>query len=229
MENTSFETPSGLDGENHYSTAYDMALLTMEALKNPDFAAICGLSSMQLEYGNPPYLRWLSNHNRLLKTLDGATGVKTGFTKKSGRCLVSSAERGGVSLICVTLNCPDDWNYHTALYNEYFAALEAKPLESLVRAVTVPVSGGVANAVSLSANPVTASLKSGEYENLKVVLSTEPFLLAPVEKGAVAGHAYFYLDGVLIAETALVAKNPVIEKTPPKRSLWQKIQDIFKK
>lgn len=229
MENTSFETPSGLDGENHYSTAYDMALLAMEALKNPDFAAICGLSSMQLEYGNPPYLRWLSNHNRLLKTLDGATGVKTGFTKKSGRCLVSSAERGGVSLICVTLNCPDDWSYHTALYNEYFAALEAKPLESLVRAVTVPVSGGVANAVSLSANPVTASLKSGEYENLKVVLSTEPFLLAPVEKGAVAGHAYFYLDGVLIAETALVAKNPVIEKTPPKRSLWQKIQDIFKK
>lgn len=227
MENTSFETPSGLDGENHYSTAYDMALLAREALKSPAFAEICGSSSVQLEYGNPPYLRWLSNHNRLLKTLDGATGVKTGFTKKSGRCLVSSAERDGVSLICVTLNCPDDWSYHTAVYNEYFAALEAVPLETLVNAVTVPVSGGVANAVSLAPSPVKAALKSGEYENIKVVLSTEPFLFAPVEKGAVAGHAYFYLDNVLIAETALVTKNPVAEKAPPKRSFWQKIKDFF--
>ncbi len=228
MKNTSFETPSGLDGENHYSTAYDMALLAMEAIKNPDFAEICGSSSMQLEYGNPPYLRWLSNHNRLLKTLDGATGVKTGFTKKSGRCLVSSAERDGVSLICVTLNCPDDWNYHAAIYNEYFAALESTSLETLVNAVTVPVSGGVANAVSLSAVPVSASLKSGEYERLKVVLSLEPFLFAPVEEGTVAGHVYFYLDNEKIAETSLVTKNPVSQKTPPKRTFWQKIEDIFK-
>ncbi len=227
MANTSFETPSGLDGEEHYSTAYDMALLAMEALENPDFAAICSSSSMQLEYGNPPYLRWLSNHNRLLKTFDGATGVKTGFTKKSGRCLVSSAERDGVSLICVTLNCQDDWSYHAALYNKYFAELDATSLETLVNAVTVPVSGGVANAVLLSVKPVSASLKSGEYEDIKVVLSLEPFLFAPVEKGTVAGHASFYLDNTKIAETVLVTKNPVAQKTPPKRNFWQKIKDIF--
>ena len=75
------------------------------ALENPDFAAICGAKTYTAEYGDPPYRRRITNHNKLLSTLDGATGVKTGFTKKAGRCLVSSAEREGVSLICVTLCC----------------------------------------------------------------------------------------------------------------------------
>lgn len=226
LKNTSFMTPSGLDGEKHYSTAYDMAMLAREALKNPDFAEICGKTSIAAEYGNPPYKRWLSNHNRLLKSLEGATGVKTGFTKKAGRCLVSSAERDGVSLICATLSCPDDWDYHTKLYNDYFALLKSFELEHLVPATAVPVTGGTANSVVLYAKPVSASLFAEEEEDIRVVLSTEPFLFAPVESKTVVGWAYFYSDSVLIAKTPLLTKNSVDVKQY-KKGFWQKITDKF--
>lgn len=226
LKNTSFMTPSGLDGEQHYSTAYDMAQLAREAVKNPDFAAICGRSSLCTEYGNPPYTRWLSNHNRLLKTLEGTNGVKTGFTKKAGRCLVSSAERDGVSLICATLSCPDDWEYHTRLLNDYFAVLKSTPLEHKVSAVSIPVTGGTAKAVALCPAAVSAALFAEEEDTLQVVLSTELFLFAPVEKGAVVGWASFYTDGVLVAKTPLVTKNPV-EAVKTEKSFWQKIKEKF--
>ncbi|MBQ4100232.1 MAG: D-alanyl-D-alanine carboxypeptidase, partial [Oscillospiraceae bacterium] len=90
MKNTSFKTPSGLDDDGHYSTAYDMALLASAALSNPDFVEICSKETAKIKYGNPPYDRWLKNHNKLLTGYDGTISVKTGFTKKSGRCLVSA-------------------------------------------------------------------------------------------------------------------------------------------
>ncbi len=225
LEHTSFETPSGLDGENHYSTAYDMAQLAKKALDNPDFAAVCGEKSLRLEYGDPPYARTLSNHNRLLKSLDGATGVKTGFTKKAGRCLVSSAERDGVSLICVTLGCPDDWNYHTALYNEYFGKLKSKEFSTPVD-VTIPVCGGTEKSVSAAAVSVSASLFEGEAEKIKTVISKEPFVFAPVMKGDVLGKVLYYLDGEIIAETPLVAEKTV-ENPPESKSFWDEIKEIF--
>ncbi len=226
LESTSFETPSGLDGENHYSTAYDMAILAKNALENPDFAAICGADSLRIEYGNPPYFRRLSNHNRLLTSLEGATGVKTGFTKKSGRCLVSSAEREGVSLICVTLGCADDWNYHTALYNEYFAKLSAVSLEDKAESVYIPVCGGTSGGVSASALAVSAALFEGEEERIEVVISLEPFVFAPVEKGDILGTVYFYVDGFLIAKTPLAAENSVAA-LPQSKTFMQKIKDFF--
>lgn len=123
MNNTHFVTPSGLDAEEHYSTAYDMALLARAALQNPLFAGIVASRRMTVSYGQPPYARSLLNHNRLLSLYGDAIGVKTGFTKKAGRCLVSAAEKDGVRLICVTLNCPDDWNTHAALYQRYLSLI----------------------------------------------------------------------------------------------------------
>ena len=82
MNDTSFETPSGLDSENHYSTAYDMALLGAEAIKNPEFLSICSKKSMSVSYGNPPYRRTVTNHNRLLTIDEDCIGIKTGFTKE---------------------------------------------------------------------------------------------------------------------------------------------------
>lgn len=95
---------------------------------------------MTVSYGQPPYARSLLNHNRLLSLYGDAIGVKTGFTKKAGRCLVSAAEKDGVRLICVTLNCPDDWNTHAALYQRYFALTESRPLT--LEAPILPVVGG---------------------------------------------------------------------------------------
>ena len=100
LENTRFATPSGLDDENHYTTALELAKLTRYALCNEEFAKVVACEKAPLNYGNPPYKRSLTNHNKLLKTYDGAVGVKTGFTKKSGRCLVGAAERDGVRFLC---------------------------------------------------------------------------------------------------------------------------------
>ena len=91
MADTRFATPSGLDDPGHYSTAYDMALLAREALQSPLFAEICAQSKAVVQYGNPPYNRWLTNHNRLLREYPGTIGVKTGFTKASGRCQIGRA------------------------------------------------------------------------------------------------------------------------------------------
>lgn len=226
LKNTSFETPSGLDGEEHFSTAYDMAVLAKNALNNPDFAKICGAESMSIEYGNPPYMRTLTNHNRLLSSFEGTTGVKTGFTKKSGRCLVSSAERDEISLICVTLNCSDDWNYHTAIYNEYFGKLKNIQLESIVDVVEIPVCGGLSKTVTALPEEVSAALFDGEFERVEVILSVEPFVFAPIRKGKILGKANFYIDGELIAQTSLVA-NENIESVPTKKNFWDKIKDII--
>ena len=108
LKNTHFVTPSGLDAEEHYTTARELALLAAFALKNEEFAKAAASKTATLCYGNPPYKRTISNHNKLLKLYDGAIGVKTGFTKKSGRCLVSAARRDGKLAVAVTLCDPDD-------------------------------------------------------------------------------------------------------------------------
>ena len=111
-------------------------------------AAICSTRSVAVTYGNPPYKRYLSNHNRLLSTYEGANGVKTGFTKKSGRCLVSSAERDGVQLICVTLGASDDWSIHRQLLDQGFAQLTATAVP-ISGDLTVPVTNSPVSQVKL--------------------------------------------------------------------------------
>ncbi len=123
---THFVTPSGLDDytDEHYSTALDMANLTRLALSDETFREICGTGSICLESGNGESF-WLSNSNKLLSSCDGVIGVKTGFTDKAGRCLVSACERDGVTLICVTLSDPNDWYDHTNLYDYCFSMVGA--------------------------------------------------------------------------------------------------------
>ncbi len=120
--NTSFKNPHGLDDPEHYTTAYDLAIITAEALKNPVFKNIAGTYKYTFTIGDK--VRTVVNHNKLLKQYDGCIGVKTGYTKKSGRCLVSAAERDGLQLIAVTLSATDDWNMHKAMLNHGFDILE---------------------------------------------------------------------------------------------------------
>ena len=124
MNDTSFETPSGLDSENHYSTAYDMALLGAEAIKNPEFFKhlLQKKHECQLRQSAVPQNRY--KPQQLLTIDEDCIGIKTGFTKKSGRCLVSAVRRGGVTLIAVTLNAPDDWNDHEKMYNYGFSVVK---------------------------------------------------------------------------------------------------------
>ena len=231
MENTNFVTPSGLDDDDHYSTAYDMALLAREAIKNADFKKICSMPSARISYGNPPYMRTLTNHNKLLNSCEGCFGIKTGFTKKSGRCLVSACERNGVTLICVTLNDPNDWYDHKMMYDYGFSKASAKPLET--SDYTLPVAGGKSDRVRcvMQFEPTLAATDLSKVRS-KVFL--KPRLFAPVKEGEYVGRVEFYIGDKniltvpLAAEKSVEARERIIQKEQSqKESFKEKLKKYF--
>ena len=150
MVNSHFANPNGLNAEGHYSSAYDMALLARACLENEALAEIAATKSATVDG------RVLTNHNKLLWQYEGCIGLKTGYTEKAGRTLVSAARRGGMTLIAVTLNDPDDWRDHTALLAYGFSAYAPVTLTEEGTAVARrPVSGsGVPFLLSLAAERV---------------------------------------------------------------------------
>lgn len=211
MKHTHFATPSGLDkGEEHYSTAYDMALLAKEALKNPDFVQICSSKTAQVEYGNPPYKRWLKNHNRLLKEYPGAIGVKTGFTKKAGRCLVSAAERDGVRLIAVVLNAPNDWSDSKALLDYGFSSVSDVKLDVDFSQSSIHVVGGAKGDCQVQAqDSFSVSLPIDKESDIVRKVYLDPFYYAPIEMGEEVGYATYQLNGEIIYSIPLYAAENV--------------------
>ncbi len=206
MTNTNFVTPSGLDDENHYSTAYDMALLACTAIKNPQFKKICSSKSAVVSYGNPPYNRTLTNHNRLLKSYEGCIGMKTGFTKKSGRCLVSCAQRDGVTLVAVTLKAPDDWQDHTKMLNFGFSQVKSFQADTDIENLTVPVVGGTADKVGLECEKIKLF---GNKSDIKTTVLLEKFLYAPVDKGDIIGKILYKNGDEIVGIVPLLAKEDV--------------------
>lgn len=211
MNDTNFVTASGLDSGEHYSTAYDMALLACESISNPEFAAVCSSKTARLTYGNPPYARTLRNHNRLLWSDDSVIGIKTGFPKKSGRCLVSAAERDGVVLVAVTLNAPDDWNDHLAMLEYGFARCKTAPLEFPQSNLSVKVCGGVRSNVAVRA---VGKAYCFEGEKCSLELLLRPFEYAPVSEGEVLGTAVFRCGDRKVAELPLAAAESVAAAEP---------------
>lgn len=200
MKNTNFVTPSGLDDEEHYSTAYDMALLACECIKNPEFRKICSQKSARLSYGNPPYDRTLTNHNRLLWSMEDCIGIKTGFTQKSGRCLVSAAQRDGVTLVVVTLNDPDDWNDHISLFEYGFSVCGSDVLSPVCRRLSVCGSDKDSVSVVPAYEPMFP-----KAENAQCEVYLRKIEYAPVTKGETVGKAVYRSDGKIIYELPLVA------------------------
>lgn len=209
MNNTNFVTPSGLDDDNHYSTAYDMALLTCEAMKNPYFAEACKCETARLEFGNPPYKRTIRNHNKLLQMYDNCVGVKTGFTKKSGRCLVSCAEDSDKRVIAVTLNAPDDWNDHIKLLNYGLDSLTTRQFDLSNHLKSVRVIGGDKDNISLSVNKVSVSLPEAEFDKLTYKIDFVKDAFAPINKGTKLGSISICIDNKVIKKVDCVAAENV--------------------
>lgn len=165
LQDTHFANPHGLDDDGNYSTAADLARLACAAMENETFAKV--VSTKQYRFGQ----RVVTNHNKLLWRLEGAEGVKTGFTKAAGRILVSSATRQGRRLICVTINAPDDWNDHCALYDEGFGQLHPCTLcrkGQIFGAVTAP--DGTLRGYLAAAQPVEVCLLPEEQvDGVRVV------------------------------------------------------------
>lgn len=207
MKNTMFVTPSGLDEGEHGSTVRDMALLGAAALKEPLLAKLCASKNATVTIDGNRIT--LSNHNRLLHLYEDAIGLKTGYTKKSGKCLVSAAERDGVTLIVATLNGGDYWNDHIRLY-EYGFSLVESVRTTVPDLPMVPVCGGDAAAVSVTALPPTVVLMKDE--KLTCEWELPPFVWAPVKAGEALGVLRYKTADRIVAQVSLTAGETVTER-----------------
>lgn len=207
LSDTHFVTPSGLDADGHYTTAYDLARLTAYAMQDETFRSVVCCRSADVEFGNPPYKRTLYNSNKMLARYEGAIGVKTGFTDNARRCLVSAAERDGVTLIAVTLNAGDDWNDHTKMLDYGFTQVRAYPLE-LGCDTRVPVAG-TGQSVGVYSHEETLALTPQQRTRLTRRVMLPAFVYGTVDKGDKLGEIQFLLDGELVRSCPLFADSTV--------------------
>lgn len=221
LTNTHFENPNGLDGDTHHTTARELAELTAYALQNPDFREIVSTKNITCAG------RTMVNHNKMLSLYKGAIGVKTGYTKKCGRCLVSAAERNGRTLIAVTLNDPDDWNDHCTMLDEAFAQYTPVTLHEAGDTVgKVTVEGGTAQSVPLIAgHEVTAYLAPGEQ--VTDSLRGRPFVYATVAGGDYYGEIVYQI-GEHILKTDTLSYAYDVEQLPPRKGILERCLDFVR-
>ena len=217
LQNTHFENPNGLDSPGHYSTARDLAVLAAYAMENPVFYKT--VSAKTVTVGQ----RYLRNHNKLLWQVEGADGVKTGFTRAAGRILVSSATRHGRRLICVTLNDPNDWSDHCALLEEGFSRYSVRQILSAGdRVGTLEVESGRESQVEVLAASDLAYALAPE-EKAVLVLPGPGFVYSPVTEGADAGFVYVVIDGCAVARVPVVYGKTIEAEPEAESDFWEKL------
>ena len=206
LRNTHFENPNGLDSPGHYSTARDLAVLAAYAMENPIFRKTVSAKSLMMGQ------RYLTNHNKLLWRIEGADGVKTGYTKAAGRILVSSALRNDRRLVAVTIDDPNDWDDHTVLLEEGFSRYMVREILKKGDVIdTLEVVGGEVGTVSvLAAEDFSYAL--AQEEEPFVMLPGPGFVYAPAVEGADAGYAYVVLEGKAIGKVPVVFGQTVEQK-----------------
>ena len=216
MTESHFENPHGLDGKTHFSTARDLAILSMEAMKNPIFQKT--VSAKRIRCGN----RYFKNHNKLLWRYSGCDGIKTGYTKAAGRILVSSAYRDGRRITAVTIHDPDDWNTHEALLNQAFGRLKKSLLiQKGQKLQNLCVIGGRARTVPIYAG-ADFTFPVAEGENAVTLLPGPGFVYAPVAEGGRAGETLILIAGTVVGRIP-VYYGRTIEQTVEKESFLDRI------
>lgn len=225
-QQTHFSNPNGLSDEEHYTTAADLARITVHALKNNAFKKIVTIKEMRIEtVGEDKRSIYLHNHNKLLATLEGCDGVKTGFTKATGRCLVSSVTRCGMQTVCVTLNAGDDWNDHKVLHDEAHAMYEKQVwIENGTDTGSIAVLNGVEKEVrSIAAQTLSGIVQKNNGGSVQLEIDLIQNLMAPVLRGQIVGKLTVYINGEQKGDTDLIAASSV--DALPSVTFW----DIFKK
>ena len=198
MENSSFANPNGLDDEEHYSTARDMAVLACAAVRNETLVRIASTKSG----------RTMTNHNKLLSMVEGCIGLKTGYTRAAGRTLVTCAERNGQRLVAVTLQDGNDWADHQSLYDYGFSTYPARKGAVLGQETARASVAGSGGSVSLVAAK-SFSWPVAEEESFSMRLELQP-LEAPVLAGTEAGEAVFFVDGTEVGRVTLLCGRTVL-------------------
>lgn len=224
LTDTHFENPHGLHDEAHYTTARELALIACEALQNDTFAKIVSTVRYTAPQLDTEGTRLFLNHNRLLRSYEGAVGVKTGFTKKSGRCLVSAAKRDGLTLLAVTLDDAGDWQDHKMLFDwgfSHYVGFSAPPT-----ALTLPVVGGTAATVTIKPmGAVSLTLPKG-HGGITCKTELPRFLFGGFEAGHTVGRQVYYMEGKVIASVPLQTADDVPRATI-RRGFLARLRDIF--
>ena len=225
LSDTHFCNPHGLQEKAHYTTARELAILTAHALKNKAFAEIVATRKHAVPQSGTDATRLFLNHNRLLRSYEGAIGVKTGFTKTAGRCLVSAATRDGLTLVCVTLACPDDWRDHTALLDWGFSAYVR--FTAVPPTLTLPVVGGVLGEVALLPKETLSLLLPKDHAPIECVVELPRFLFGGFEQGKEVGRLIYRMDGTEIGRITLVSATACARERP--LGPWARFKRIFQK
>ncbi len=221
LKNTHFVTPSGLDADGHFTSAYDLALLSSFALENEYFKQVAATKSITLNYGGSSH--YLSNHNKMLKIYDGAIGVKTGYTSKAGRCLVSAAERDGIMIIAVTLNDGDDWNDHKRMLDYGF-----EKSKSVLTDYSCPTSisciGSDVGHIKISS--LSASVGISNNDKLEYVTYLPNFFYGTVLAGDKVGYTEVFSNGYKILTLDILAEESTVI-TENSNTIFEKIIKLF--
>lgn len=223
LTQTHFVNPHGLDHPKHYSSAKDLAVLTSYALKNPVFRRIVKTEVKEVPWPGETWRRTFYNKNKFLRLYKGADGVKTGFTKQSGRTLVTSATRKGKQLICVTLNDPNDWEDHRRLYEYGFSHYRLRSVLKKGEVVLAPFQQEKKRRDLTIVADTTFQYPLSKHEKEKIVL--KPMLTYPphlLQQADVhVGSVQIYLDQKRIGSV------PLISKWRPTTSVWSSWKRVF--
>lgn len=219
---THFANTHGLDADGHYTTAYDLALITAYALNNDTFREIVSTKNTKITNSNGEN-RYLKNKNKLLFTLDGCIGVKTGFTNDAGRCLVSAIERNGMRLVCVVLNCGPMFEESATLLNECanrFKKVDITSLYNYNNEVEV-LDGREKLAKLYTKEKFFYPLTDKEVESLEIVYTLPKLIEAPLSKDSEVGKIEVFLNKDLLFSEKVYTIEEVKSKT-----LWQRLKEF---
>ncbi len=213
--NTNFTTPNGLPDDNHYTTAKDLGRIACYAMRNETFRSIVSATSIDLPADEDSPARYLRSKNKILYQYDGGNGIKTGFTKAAGKCLVAGALREDMQLISVVLNDYDMFNDSMALLNTAFEGYSMTDVLSSGEDMgSIPVQGGLEKSVSLSAaQEISLPLAENEVNMVERKIIIPECLDAPVKRGDTAGTVEIYFNGELYASSDILADGDVPEDT----------------
>lgn len=229
LRDTHFMNPNGLDDPEHYTTAYELAMIAKYAMENDVFREIVNTRTYQATPDNATETLYFSNHNKMLKNYEGSTGIKTGYTRATGRCLVSSAKRDDMEFIAVTLGDPNDWKDHSEMLD--YAFKEHYPKQVVREGMTVKIAEIAGKKHSMIAkNDFTIPLKEHGKTEIEVVTHMAENLDAPINEAEKVGYLDVLCDGNSVGRVDVISHDEIesIKGIQIKNSFWERLAGVFR-
>lgn len=230
LSNTHFANPNGLDNPEHFTTAFDLAVIARYAMSNSDFREIAATQAYQAKPLNDEEILYFSNHNKMLGLYEGATGIKTGYTKSTGRCLVSSAKRDDMEFIAVTLDDSDDWNEHIEMLDYAFAKYYPKKIIEKDMIIKVAqIDGKRYNMIV--ADDFTIPFKENGKVSVEIVSHMSDKLKSPINAGEKVGYVEIRCDGVTIGSVDIISQSDIenVTNIRLRNSFYNKFMHVVKR